>query len=177
MAYAALISLEHTIEHLLNSSEIPLVASCPEIIQLAYQDVKSLQQIFRALEVDINSKVLKAMESEIREAAFRLEDVLESSSSSALHLSSSPHDLSQSEIPDGGVFLADKVREEIEFFTGSVKKTLEEHYERVDQLPLEEDGTSETGDEFDGNDQSKMVGLEFEVSGSIICSSTGCRRS
>ncbi|KAL0335824.1 UNVERIFIED_CONTAM: putative late blight resistance proteinR1A-4 [Sesamum radiatum] len=81
------------------------------------------------------------------------------------HQPSIYHHLSQSEIPDGEVLLADKVKEEIEFFTGSVKKTLEEHYDRVDQLPLEEDGTSGTGDDFDGNDQSKMVGLDVEVSG------------
>ncbi|KAL0385205.1 UNVERIFIED_CONTAM: putative disease resistance RPP13-like protein 2 [Sesamum radiatum] len=161
MAYAALISLEHTIEHLLKSYEIPhLPPCCRLIIQFAYKDVKSLQELLTTLEVDINSKRLKAMESEIREAAFRLEDVLESS---ALHLSSSRHDLSQSEVPDG-VLLANKVKEEIDFFTESVKKIKEEHYDdKVDQLPSEEDGSSRTDDDFDGNG-SKMVGLEDEVS-------------
>ncbi|KAL2253894.1 putative late blight resistance protein homolog R1B-16 [Sesamum indicum] len=156
MAYAALISLEH----LLPSLEIPC---CPEIIESLNQDVKHLQKLFRGLEVDIDSTRWKAMESGIREAAYRLEDVLESS---ALHLSSSRHDLSQPELPDGVVLLGNKVKEEIDFFTESVKKTLEEHYYKVDQLPSEEDGTSRTEDDFDhGNDQSKMVGLEDEVSG------------
>ncbi|KAL0385204.1 UNVERIFIED_CONTAM: Disease resistance protein RPP13 [Sesamum radiatum] len=146
MAYAALVSLEH----LLNSFEIPLIPSCQEIIQLAYQDVKSLQQLFRSLEVDADRKRLKAMEREIREATFRLEDVLESSRL-----------LLQSENPDG---LANMVIEEIYFFNESVNRSLEEHYDKVDQFLSEEDGSSTTADDFDGN-ESKMVGLEDEVSG------------
>ncbi|KAL0357616.1 UNVERIFIED_CONTAM: putative disease resistance RPP13-like protein 2 [Sesamum calycinum] len=144
MACAASVSLEH----LLSSFEISL-PRCREIRQLACEDIQYLRQLFRTLEVDADRKRLKAMEREIREATFRLEDVLESSLL-----------LSQSENPDG---LANMVMEEIDFFTESVKRSLEEHYDEVDQFLSEEDGSSTSAD-FDGN-ESKMVGLEDEVSG------------
>ncbi|KAL0421706.1 UNVERIFIED_CONTAM: putative late blight resistance proteinR1B-16 [Sesamum latifolium] len=112
MAYAALISLEHTIEHLLNSYGIPhLPPCCRQIIQFAYKDVKSLQQLFTTLEVDINSKRNPGWSTLGQQGEGR------------------------------------------------------DHYDdKVDQLPFEEDGSSRTDDDFDGN-ESKMVGLEDEVSG------------
>ncbi|KAK4427010.1 putative disease resistance RPP13-like protein 2 [Sesamum alatum] len=159
MAYAALISLEHTIDDLLKSSEFSLLPPCcTEIIQLSYNNVNVLQKLFRSLEVDDNSKRLKAMETEIREASFRLEDVLESAS---LHLRSSSQILPQSE--DELLILAKEVKEEIDFFTESANKTLKEYYAGEDQLPLDEDDSSRS-DDFDGN-ESKMVGLEDEISG------------
>ncbi|KAK4427077.1 hypothetical protein Salat_1476600 [Sesamum alatum] len=122
MAYAALISLKLTIQRILKSSQIPIPSSCPEIIELAYQNVKSLQELF-TLEYGRNNERVKAVEKEIREASCRLEDVLESA-----HVSNQ-HFLSQSETVDGDEisYLASmKVEEEINLFTETAEKIKEQ---------------------------------------------------
>ncbi|KAL0385110.1 UNVERIFIED_CONTAM: putative disease resistance RPP13-like protein 2 [Sesamum radiatum] len=77
MAYVALVSLKHTIQRLLSSSQIPSLPPLQELIQVAYNVVKSLQELFTTLEVDRDDEMVKAMNKEIREAACRLEDVLD----------------------------------------------------------------------------------------------------
>ncbi|KAK4427112.1 hypothetical protein Salat_1480100 [Sesamum alatum] len=93
------------------------VVPFPEIIELAYEKVKSLQELFTLEEGNNNDRV-KAVEREIREVACRLEDVLEQA-----HLSND-HFLSQSQALVGD--FAMEVKEEIIFFTEMVKKIKEE---------------------------------------------------
>ncbi|KAL0385163.1 UNVERIFIED_CONTAM: hypothetical protein Sradi_2910600 [Sesamum radiatum] len=121
MAYAAVVSLKLTIQRLLNScDQIPILPPNPEVIQLAYNEVESLEKILCSKES--NNKRVEALERQIREAAFRLEDVLESA-----HVSDQ-HFLSQSQTPDGDdiSYLAMEVTEEIDFFTETVKKIREQ---------------------------------------------------
>ncbi|KAL0364538.1 UNVERIFIED_CONTAM: hypothetical protein Sangu_0551400 [Sesamum angustifolium] len=121
MSYADLISLKHTIQLLLNSShQIPILPPYPEIIQLAYQKVESLEHLLNnvAAVAARNSEGMKAVDKEIGEAAFRLEDVLESA-----HVS-----LSQSQILSGDEmgYLAMEVKKEIDFLTKSMEKIKEQ---------------------------------------------------
>ncbi|XP_020551702.1 putative late blight resistance protein homolog R1B-17 [Sesamum indicum] len=134
MAYAAVLSLKLTIQRLLNSChQIPILPPYPQILQLAYDEVESFETIFCSKES--NSKRTEALERQIREAAFRLEDVLESA-----HVSDQ-HFLSQSQTPDGVdiSYLAMKVKEEIDFFTETVKKITEQLSNPSASLLAEED--------------------------------------
>ncbi|KAL0385142.1 UNVERIFIED_CONTAM: putative late blight resistance proteinR1A-4 [Sesamum radiatum] len=82
MAYAAVLSLKHTIQRLLNSShQIPILPPYPEIIQLAYEKVEPLERhLTKVAQVGArDSEWMKAVEKEIREAAVRLADLIESS--------------------------------------------------------------------------------------------------
>ncbi|KAK4427075.1 putative late blight resistance proteinR1A-4 [Sesamum alatum] len=122
MSFAALISLKLTIQRILNSSQILISSSCQDNIELAYENVKSLQELF-PLENGRNKERVKAVEKEIREASCRLEDVVESA-----HVSNQ-HFLSRSEMsPDGDEMsnLAMEVKEETNFFIGTVKKIKEQ---------------------------------------------------
>ncbi|KAK4427110.1 ToMV resistance protein Tm-2(2) [Sesamum alatum] len=143
MAYAALVSLKLIIERLLKS--------CPGIIDLAYENVKSLQELF-TLEDGSNNARVKAVEREIREAAYRLEDVLES------HVST--HFLSQSQTLDGDLAL--EVKEEISFFTETVKK-IKEQLSSLLQQPEEDDAVGSCRRyHFEGN-KSKIFGLDHDL--------------
>ncbi|KAL0385108.1 UNVERIFIED_CONTAM: hypothetical protein Sradi_2905100 [Sesamum radiatum] len=65
MAYAAVLSLKHTIQRLLNSSDqIPILPPYPEIIQLAYEKVESLQELF-TLEDGSNNERVKAWKEKL----------------------------------------------------------------------------------------------------------------
>ncbi|KAL0364560.1 UNVERIFIED_CONTAM: putative late blight resistance proteinR1A-10 [Sesamum angustifolium] len=157
MAYAAVVSLKHTIQRLLNSSQIPIPSSLPEIIQLTYEKVESLQELF-TLEDGSNNQRVKAVEREIREAARRLEDVLESA-----HLSNHHHFLSQSHETLNGDFSI-RVKEEIIFFTETVKK-IEEQLGNA-SLPEEEEDdvvVSSRIDQYFGLKKPKIVGLTDEL--------------
>ncbi|KAL0421768.1 UNVERIFIED_CONTAM: hypothetical protein Slati_3199700 [Sesamum latifolium] len=156
MAYAALISLKHTIQRLLSSSQIPSLPPFQELIQVAYNVVKSLQELFTTLEVDRDNEMVKAMNKEIREAACRLEDVLDQAHQPNHHF------LSQSERPDGD--LVNEVLEEIDFFTGMVKKIRMElsNY----SLP-KEDGTVDDVpsriDQYFGLKEQKIIGFARDL--------------
>ncbi|KAK4402433.1 Disease resistance RPP8-like protein 3 [Sesamum angolense] len=146
--------LKHTIERLLSSSQIPSHPPSQELIQVAYNVVKSLQELFTTLEEDRDNEMVKAMNKEIREAACRLEDVLDQAHQPN-HLF-----LSQSETLDGD--LVNEVLEEIDFFTGMVKKIRMQlsNY----SLP-KEDGTdiSSRIDQCFGLKEPKIVGFACDL--------------
>ncbi|KAL0364561.1 UNVERIFIED_CONTAM: Disease resistance protein RPP13 [Sesamum angustifolium] len=155
MAYAAVISLKLTIHRLIESSQIPIPPPSPQIIQLAYENVKSLQQVF-TLEDGSNNERVKAVEREIREAACRLEDVLEQA-----HLSNH-HFLSHSHETLHGDFSM-QVKEEIIFFTETVKKIMEQLGNA--SLPEEEDDgvVSSRIDQYFGLTKQRIIGLAREL--------------
>ncbi|XP_057812417.1 putative late blight resistance protein homolog R1A-10 isoform X1 [Salvia miltiorrhiza] len=80
MAYAAVISLMNTIEGLRNSSRISFdVTPCPEIIEPAYEELKSLQEILKRLDGSSKSSIrMNALDAQIRDAVSQFEDKLES---------------------------------------------------------------------------------------------------
>ncbi|KAL0285796.1 UNVERIFIED_CONTAM: putative late blight resistance proteinR1A-10 [Sesamum calycinum] len=182
MAYAAVISLMQTIERLLNlnsSHRTPFLVSSPETINSAYDEVKLLLKILtsedgnnqvnslrnflqrHSLGVEIsNNERVKAVETEIGEAACRLEDVLESA-----HVSH--HFLEQSETLDGDQHLPSKVvKEEIDFFIEKVEKIKEQVRNSTSLPPEEHDATysrsSSRTDHF-GIRKSKIFGFDSEL--------------
>ncbi|KAL0385164.1 UNVERIFIED_CONTAM: putative late blight resistance proteinR1A-10 [Sesamum radiatum] len=90
-------------------------------VQYAFHAVRTLERVFTA-EDNSNSEGVKAVKAEIREAAFRLEDVLESA-----HVSDQ-HFLSQSQTSDGDDHMSDlaiKVGNETFFFIETATKILD----------------------------------------------------
>ncbi|KAL8530008.1 hypothetical protein ACS0TY_007182 [Phlomoides rotata] len=80
MAYAAVVSLKHTLDHLSNSSDLCIV-SCYEVITRCAEEVKYLENVLQCLDHTIksrNRKKVDALDEQIREAVCRFEDVLES---------------------------------------------------------------------------------------------------
>ncbi|KAK4433001.1 putative late blight resistance proteinR1B-16 [Sesamum alatum] len=144
MAYAALISVQLSLWRLLSSTHTSSTLPAREQIKKLAREVLSLQELLPLK--GSNNKRVNALERQIREAIFRLEDVVESA-----HLSS--YQLNR--------LSGKNVKKEIRFFTQSVKKILEE-YRREERLLPEEDDSSRI-DDFDGK-ESKMVGLEDEIS-------------
>lgn len=91
-AYAAVVCLMKTIESILESSSISLVLPSPQVMQLAYKELKRLQEILERLDSTSRSKSRKkinALDGKIIDAVWKFEDLLES------HLSD--HILSQSD--------------------------------------------------------------------------------
>ncbi|KAK4427041.1 putative late blight resistance proteinR1A-10 [Sesamum alatum] len=153
MAYATLISLKQTIEHFLNSSQIPILAPYPKNIEFAYEEVKSLQELFTS--EDNNSKRVNALDRQIIEATFRLEDVLES------HVAN--HFLPQSETLHGDeISYLEEVNEEIDFFTETVKKIKEQFSNS--SLPEEDDAVVLSTTDHVGGKKSTIFGLDNEMS-------------
>ncbi|XP_042067917.1 putative late blight resistance protein homolog R1A-10 [Salvia splendens] len=139
MAYAAVVSLKHTIHRLLNSS----IASAT--LQSAHVEVKSLQQVLRKLDDSIwRSKRLNELDEEIREAAQKLEDSLEYYEK----------DLEMEEM--------EEVRLEIVSFSENVKRMKEEFIKKLD-TPEEDDSTSDFSSIRDFG--VEMVGISDEISG------------
>ncbi|KAI3464105.1 hypothetical protein Pfo_020768 [Paulownia fortunei] len=145
MAYAAVVSLKQTIERLLNSSHILIVPnSSPEIIEFAYKEVLSLQQVLKRWDSDGSSSSssdrVNALEEQIREAVCKLEDVLESHVSNQFRSQfESLGDLSQS-------FRID--------LQGKMKKA---YTDELRNLLSEEDDAVSSRIDFGGN--KSMVGL------------------
>ncbi|KAL0385145.1 UNVERIFIED_CONTAM: putative late blight resistance proteinR1A-10 [Sesamum radiatum] len=161
MAYAAVISLKLTIQRLVESSQIPIPSPVPEIIELAYEKVESLQELF-TLEDGSNNERVKAVEREIREAACRLEDALESA-----HVSNQRF-LSKSQTLDGDEmnYLAMEVKEEISLFTETVEKIKEQFRNTLVQPEEYEEAIEKVipsrTDHFVGM-KSKIFGLDSDL--------------
>ncbi|KAK4437333.1 putative late blight resistance proteinR1A-4 [Sesamum alatum] len=143
MAHAALISLKQTIERLLNSYPNPCFLPSPEIIQLAYEEIKSLQKLLTS--EDGNNNRVKASEREIREAAGSLEDVLESAHVSYQNFLSQP-----------------EVKEDIDLFTEKVKK-INEQLSNSLLLEEDDDAVSSRIDQYFGLKEQKIIGLARDL--------------
>ncbi|KAL0292151.1 UNVERIFIED_CONTAM: Disease resistance protein RPP13 [Sesamum calycinum] len=158
MAYAAVVSLKRTIQLLLNTShQIPILPPYPEIIQLAYQKVESLEQLLNNVAVVAarNSEGMKAVDKEIGEAAFRLEDVLESAHAS----------LSQSQILSGDEmgYLAMEVKKEIDLLTKSMEKIKEQVSYRLRKPEEFEEAIPSRTDHFVATKSNKIFGLDSDL--------------
>ncbi|KAK4427042.1 putative late blight resistance proteinR1A-10 [Sesamum alatum] len=183
MAYAAVISLKQTIERLRNSSQIPFLLSFPETIKSAYEEVQSLQKILtledsNSKEVNslqeflqrnsqglesINRERVKAAGREIREAACRLEDVLESAHVSNHFLKQSETLYGDDEISTLSQDMAAKdVKEEISFFIQTVEKIKEQ---LSSSLPPEKDDAAVVSSRSDhlGIKKTKIFGLDGDL--------------
>ncbi|KAL0421732.1 UNVERIFIED_CONTAM: hypothetical protein Slati_3196100 [Sesamum latifolium] len=157
MAYATLISLKQTIERLLSSSQIPNLPPCPKTIQFAYEEVKSLQELFTSEDNNISKRV-NAWERQIIEAAFRLEDVLESAHVSNLFLPRSETLHGDDEM----ISFWRGVNEEIHFFTETVKKIKDQLSNS--SLPEEDDAVVLSTMDHVGGKKPTMFGLDNELS-------------
>ncbi|PIN04497.1 Apoptotic ATPase [Handroanthus impetiginosus] len=159
MAYfAAVISLKNTIQRLLNSSQTSIPPPSREILEFALKEVRSIQKVLQnnekiIIKNDDNERVT-SLKGQITEAAYKLEDALES------------HTLDQYESPANEVFLDFKeVKEEINYFAETMKKIEKMMMEEL-RRPLLEEEEEEEEDivqlKIDGGKNSKMVGLSNE---------------
>ncbi|XP_020551467.1 putative late blight resistance protein homolog R1A-10 [Sesamum indicum] len=128
-------------------------------LQYAFHFVRTLELVF-TVEDRSNSEAVKAVKAEIREAAYRLEDVLESA-----HVSDQ-YFLSQSQTPDGDDHtsdLADEVGKETLFFIETANKI----WEQLDNLPQqpEQDNAAvvlSRTDHIEGK-KEKIFGIDHEL--------------
>lgn len=161
MAYAAVISVMHTIQRLFNSSLVWIASSSLEILQSAYSEVESLQQVLKRLDNCISSskrKRMSALDGEIREAVSKLEDVIESSLSS--YFQSQFEESVGDENCSIALFSIDE--EEIQSLVETVKKMKEEYAEELykPSLPEEEDNHAVSSRYTDfGGKKSNIFGL------------------
>ncbi|KAI3449063.1 hypothetical protein Pfo_005728 [Paulownia fortunei] len=159
MAYASVISLKQTIQRLLNSSHISILPQSLKILEFAYKELQSLQEVLKRLDSSSSSQRANDLDGQIREAVCKLEVVLES------HVSNKLLSQSDESLGDEGCSLIlsldlEKVRQEINSFTETVKK-IKEEYSKEEPLAEEDNAVSSTID-FGGN-KSKMVGLSREL--------------
>lgn len=128
MAYAAVVSLKHTIHGLLSSS---LGSSARELLESACVEVKSLQQVLKRLDDSSRrNRRLDKLDGEIREAVHKLEASLEFHHSSMLL----PEEIN-------GDLELEEVRQEVFSFIEKVKEMGEEYVQELDRkgMPGEED--------------------------------------
>ncbi|KAH6825830.1 hypothetical protein C2S53_008035 [Perilla frutescens var. hirtella] len=152
MAYAAVISLKHTILRLKN----PTIN--PKLTKSAYEKLELIEDVLKRLDGSINSsinrRVVYALDAEIREAVCKLQDAVESYV--FYHHSLPPSD----SLADNGV------NQEIDLFLKVVKKLEEEYIRELDNpSPGEEDGAvslSPIHDDFAGN-KSTTIGLSDQL--------------
>ncbi|PIN00088.1 hypothetical protein CDL12_27411 [Handroanthus impetiginosus] len=158
--YAALVSLKLTIKRLSKSPKVSFLSLRQKILEFAYKEVSSLQQVLQRLE----QKLLKnstreeviALTGQIRDAACELEDSLE------FHVSD--QFFSQSESLGGGcpVMLSPDT-EEIKQRINYIKEMVENLEKTIQELrnPLpEEDSVTSPSIHF-GGEESKMVGFSY----------------
>ncbi|KAH6803276.1 hypothetical protein C2S51_034722 [Perilla frutescens var. frutescens] len=154
MAYAAVVSLKHTLHRLLNSS---IGSSSQEILEFACLEVKSLQQVLKRLDNSSSrSKRLNALDGKIAEAAHKLEDSLEFHESTLF--------LPAPEI-DRDLDLEEGIRQEIKSFVEMVKKMEEEFVNELERQWTPEEGEDTVITSSSKNFSVDLVGLSDEVSG------------
>ncbi|PIN14423.1 Apoptotic ATPase [Handroanthus impetiginosus] len=156
MAYfAAVISLKNTIQRLLNSSQLSILPPSEEILQFALKEVRSVQEVLQNNEELIikncdNGRVT-SLTGQIREAAYKLEDALES------HASDQYESLAKE------VFLDfDQVKEEINYFVETMKKIEKTMMEELSEPLPEAEEECVAPIKFECGKKSKMVGLSKE---------------
>lgn len=122
-AYAAVVSLKHTINGLVNSST---VSSTREIIESAYDETVALQRALeRSKDRARSSERLDGLEGLITDLARKLEDILEFYELNHL-CSQAENDASLTLMPD-----VEDIREEIIFFAQTAKKIGEDYIEEL----------------------------------------------
>ncbi|KAL1563087.1 putative late blight resistance protein R1A-10 [Salvia divinorum] len=171
MAYAAVISLMNTIEGLHNSSRITFdVTPCPEIIEPAYEELKSLQEVLKRLDGSSKSgsrKKVNALDAQIRDFISQFEDKLESHISNQF-LSQSIESINGDESHPLLVSIdLQDLRQDFCSFVEMAKR-MEECVDRLINMTEEEEDDDDDDDDevvfsridFSGNmPHSKMVGF------------------
>lgn len=169
MAYAAVISVKKTIENLTNSPRISLVPPSLQIVEFAYKELNTLQEILQRLDKSRKShgrKKVNALDVRIKDSVWKFEDLLESHVYAQI--------LPQSEIlggggsgSGGGTLLQvnlQELRDEVDSFIKMLKEKEEEYiYELDNPLPEEEEAA------FDGAAVSSTTDFDankFKVIGS-----------
>ncbi|KAH6761497.1 hypothetical protein C2S52_018930 [Perilla frutescens var. hirtella] len=163
-AYGAVVSLQRTIECILQSSRISLVSQCSEIIQLVYREVQSLQKILKRLDGISPSKSRKkvnALDGRIKEEVWRFEDVLESHLSDQIlshHFErDSDHVL---------LFSIDVLRNDVGTFIETVKDMKNKYIHELDNMPqVEEDDESDVVSSSRSSSLGEMKGKIVGFSG------------
>ncbi|KAH6773897.1 hypothetical protein C2S51_012301 [Perilla frutescens var. frutescens] len=138
VGYGAVISLQQTINRILESSRISLLPPSAEIIQLTYRELTPLQKTLKRLDRISKSKSRKkvnALDGRIKEVVWRFEDLLES------HLS---HQIlsQQSEIDGVCLFSVDlqSLQLDVDSFIETVKDMEKMYLLELGSLPeVEED--------------------------------------
>ncbi|PIM98344.1 Apoptotic ATPase [Handroanthus impetiginosus] len=170
MAYfAGVISLQQTIERLLNSSHISILPSDREILESTKEMGFSLQRVLRRWDNSRNnimSERVNSLHEQIRDVAYKLQDALDS------HVSN--------QFLSGSERLADEdfnlltfslnsdevLKQEINNFTDMVKKVEDENdkqdMELSNSLPEEEEDDADSSRIDFGGVESNMVGLSHE---------------
>ncbi|KAL8057267.1 hypothetical protein ABFX02_04G173400 [Erythranthe guttata] len=152
MAYAAVISLEETIDGLLNSSHISFAPPARKTIRFAYKQVQSLEEILKKLDkINSSSRRARDFDGEINDAVCKLEDSLES------HVSNLFVSRSESQLLD-----LQELKQDLDSFTLKVKN-IKDAYSKEETLPEEEEDDYYYDDvssriEFAGN-KCKVVGF------------------
>ncbi|KAI3470175.1 hypothetical protein Pfo_026838 [Paulownia fortunei] len=156
MAYAAVISLKQTMERLLNSSYISIVPPSLKILEFAYKEVQSLQEVLKRLDRSSSrsrSERVNALDRQIREAVRKLEDVLETHVSNQFLGDES----------DPLLFSLDlhELKQDTAYFTQTVKKMKKMYIKELRNPLPEEDDDGSSRIDFGGK-KSKMVGFSDE---------------
>ncbi|PIN04496.1 Apoptotic ATPase [Handroanthus impetiginosus] len=156
MAYfAAVITLKNTIQRLLNSSQISILSPSQKILEFAFEEVRTVQEVLQNNEEllikNCDNEGVTSLTGQIREAAYKLEDALES------------HASDQYESLANEVCLHfEEVKEEINYFAETMK-TIEKMMTEELSKPLTEEKEKDVGPlKIDGGKKSKMVGLSEE---------------
>lgn len=84
MAYVAVISLKHTLEHLMDPCNDLLAPPSKQIIKSAYKEVNSVHKHLKELDCMSWKRSVNALEEGLREELFNFEDVIESHISNQL---------------------------------------------------------------------------------------------
>lgn len=154
MAYAAVVSLKHTIHRLLNSS---IDSSSKEILEFTYVEVQSLLRVLKRQDDNSSNrnKRLNALDGEIREAVYKLEDLLE--------LIEFNQFLPESELQLD--LELEEVRQEINSFVEMVKKMEEELVKELDTPCLPYDDRDTTVASLSRDFGVEMVGFSDDLNG------------
>ncbi|KAI3454406.1 hypothetical protein Pfo_011069 [Paulownia fortunei] len=159
MAYAAVVSLKQTINRLLNPSQISRILLPNSDMEFIYEEVCCLQSFLETISSSQSSERVDALERQIKDAAHKFEDLIESHVSDRF--------LSESESSrDESLTLAFsqellKVRQEISSFTKTLKT--EEEYNTEDQQPSNSIAADAVSSRIDSGRKNKMVGLDDEL--------------
>ncbi|XP_012853794.1 PREDICTED: putative late blight resistance protein homolog R1A-10 [Erythranthe guttata] len=167
MAYAAVSSLEQTIDRLLNSSHISIAQnSSPQIIELLYKEVRSLREAlrqFNARRSTVNVKMVKTLEVEIIVAVHKFEDVIEFHVADQFHSQSEEKQEETTNHPPLALFSVDvqEIKQDIDSFIETANKMNKAYaHELCNPSPEENEDACAVRSRiaFDGN-ESNMVGL------------------
>lgn len=159
MAYAALISLRYTIQRLMYSSNISIASPGLKMIKSAYRELNFLEKFVERLDNRGSLERENDVEGQIREAVFKLEDVLES------HVSDQFLSQSESHGDEGCSLMisldSEEMNQEMKSFSEMVK--IVKNYSTETAFHAAEDNYAVSGVVDSGAKKSEMVELADEL--------------